>query len=54
MLLSYLLFERGFTRDMIAMGVEDARARADEIREFLGVRHAPPDPLLTELGNRAA
>src|ERR1700734_3930885 len=40
MLLSYLLFERGFTRDMIAMGVEDTRARADEIREFLGVKHA--------------
>jgi NTE family protein len=40
MLLSYLLFERGFTRAMIAMGVEDTRARADEIREFLGVRNA--------------
>ena len=40
MLLSYLLFERGFTRDMIALGVEDTRARADEIREFLGVRNA--------------
>jgi NTE family protein len=41
MLLSYLLFERGFTRAMIAMGVEDTRARAEEIREFLGVRNAP-------------
>ena len=38
LLLSYLLFERGFTRDMIALGVADARARADEIREFLDVR----------------
>jgi hypothetical protein len=32
------LFERGFTRDMIALGVADARARADEIRDFLDVR----------------
>jgi NTE family protein len=38
LLLSYLLFERGFTRDMIALGVADARARADEIRDFLDVR----------------
>jgi len=37
MLLSYLLFERGFTREMIALGVEDARARADEIRAFLSL-----------------
>jgi NTE family protein len=40
MLLSYLLFERGFTRELIALGVEDARARADEIRAFLGVENA--------------
>jgi hypothetical protein len=25
---------------MIALGVEDTRARAEEIREFLGVRNA--------------
>jgi NTE family protein len=40
LLLSYLLFERGFTRELIALGCEDARARADEIRAFLGVQSA--------------
>jgi NTE family protein len=40
MLLSYLLFERGFTRELIALGVEDARTRADEIRAFLSLENA--------------
>jgi NTE family protein len=34
-LLSYLLFERGFTRELINLGLKDTRARAEEIREFL-------------------
>jgi NTE family protein len=40
LLLSYLLFERGFTREMIEMGYQDAKARAAEIREFLQLEHS--------------
>ena len=40
LLLSYLLFERGFTRALIELGYQDARSRAVEIREFLQLEHA--------------
>jgi len=40
-LLSYLLFERGYTRELIALGLADARARSEEIREFLALDRVP-------------
>ncbi len=40
-LLSYLLFERGYTRELIALGLADARARAEEIRTFLRLDKLP-------------
>src|SRR5258707_4876410 len=35
MLLSYLLFEAGVTRELIALGYEDSPPRADAIGDFL-------------------
>jgi NTE family protein len=34
-LLSYLSFESGYCRALMELGYEDARARADEIGQFL-------------------
>ena len=40
LLLSYLLFERGFTREMVDMGYQDAKVRSAEIRDFLQLENA--------------
>ena len=34
-LISYLLFESGFTRELIDMGYDDGRARRNELEAFL-------------------
>jgi len=36
-LLSYLLFESSYTRELMALGAEDARSRIDEIARFIDV-----------------
>jgi NTE family protein len=41
-LVSYLLFERPYTRELIALGYADAMTRSDEILRFLEIEAAPP------------
>jgi len=40
-LVSYLLFEQGYTRELIALGWDDTMARADEVKAFFA-DDAPP------------
>lgn len=42
-LMSYMLFERAFTRELIALGYADAMHRCDELRDFLNISHAAHD-----------
>jgi len=50
-LLSYLLFERGFTRALIRLGYEDAMAQANQIVTFL---RGDPAPAIDAPGSVAA
>ncbi|HEX5314336.1 MAG TPA: patatin-like phospholipase family protein, partial [Gammaproteobacteria bacterium] len=38
LLLSFMLFEADYCRELIELGRHDARSRADELRRFLGIR----------------
>ncbi|MGB7193546.1 MAG: patatin-like phospholipase family protein [Collimonas pratensis] len=49
-LASYLLFESGYTRELIRMGQKDTLARRDEVAAFFG----PADSTVTAVGERAA
>ena len=40
-LASYLLFEAPYTRELIALGVQDTMARRDEVRSFFGWSRVP-------------
>jgi len=39
-LLSYLLFESGYCRDLMQLGRKDARAQADKLADFIGIERA--------------
>ena len=50
---SYLLFEAPFTRELMALGLNDAMARADEVRQFFNwdrptVALRPSTPTLSQ------
>jgi NTE family protein len=39
-LLSYLLFESGYCRDLMELGRKDARAQGDKLADFIGIERA--------------
>lgn len=47
---SYLLFEPGFCRELMALGYRDAQARADEIRAFFELGEDVPSEALDQRG----
>jgi NTE family protein len=54
-LMSYLLFDSNFTRDLISIGYQDAHAQIDEIEHFLmSEKWSPTDPLATSPANPRA
>ena len=42
-LLSYLLFESGYCKDLIELGRKDAHAQSDKLLEFIGIERAGSD-----------
>jgi len=53
-LLSYLLFESGYTRELIALGAADARERRDELLSFIARAPAAADDRPTRNDHRVA
>lgn len=50
-LVSYLLFDGDYARDLMRMGFEDARAREEELARFFFDPHAPPPEPIDDLPN---
>ncbi len=56
-LMSYLLFQDTYTRELIALGYQDAMKRADDLRAFLGgssIESTGATGVMRRLGSRHA